>query len=73
MKMSQRYDEEQQQRKKEIEELQRQCDKEDDQAFCKEQFLRAVRKFKEQPKSRSIGADAPIEIAKEQPFDCSFT
>ena len=33
--MSQRYDEEQQQLKKDIEELQRQCDKEDDRAFCK--------------------------------------
>jgi len=47
MKMTQRYDEEQQQLKKEIEELQRQCDKEDDRAFCKEQFLKAVRKFME--------------------------
>jgi len=33
--------------KKEIEELQRQCDKEDDRAFYKEQFLKAVRKFME--------------------------
>jgi len=47
MKTSQRYDEEQQQLKKEIEELQCQCDKEDDWAFCKEQFLKAVRKFME--------------------------
>lgn len=47
MKMSQRYDEEQQQLKKDIEELQRQCDKENDRAFCKEQFLKAVRKFME--------------------------
>lgn len=47
MKMSQRYDEEQQQLKKDIAELQRQCDKEDDKAFCKEQFLKAVRKFME--------------------------
>ena len=38
MKMSQRYDEEQQQFKKEIEELQSQCDKEDNRAFCKDQF-----------------------------------
>lgn len=45
--MSQRYDEEQQQLKKDIEELQRQCDKENDRAFCKEQFLKAVRKFME--------------------------
>lgn len=47
MKMSQRYDEEQQQLKKDIEELQRQCDRENDRAFCKEQFLKAVRKFME--------------------------
>ena len=47
MKMSQRYDEEQQQLKKEIEELQRRCDKEDDRVFCKDQFLKAVRKFME--------------------------
>ena len=47
MKMSQRYDEEQQQLKKDIEELQRQCDQEDNRAFCKEQFLKAVRKFME--------------------------
>ncbi len=47
MKMSQRYDEEQQQLKKDIEELQRQCDKENDRAFCKEQFFKAVRKFME--------------------------
>ena len=47
MKMSQRYDEEQHQLKKDIAELQSQCDKEDDRAFCKEQFLRAVRKFME--------------------------
>ena len=47
MKMSQRYDEEQQQLKKDIEELQRQCDKENDRAFCKEQFLKAMRKFME--------------------------
>ena len=47
MKMSQRYDEEQQQLKKDIEELQRQCDSENDRAFCKEQFLKAVRKFME--------------------------
>ena len=47
MKMSQRYDEEQQQLKKEIEELQSQCDKEDNRAFCKDQFLKAVRKFME--------------------------
>ena len=47
MKMSQRYDEEQQQLKKEIEELQSLCDKEDNRAFCKEQFLKAVRKFME--------------------------
>lgn len=47
MKMSQRYDEEQQQLKKDIEELQRQCDKEDDRAFCKDQFLKAVWKFME--------------------------
>ena len=45
MKMSQRYDEEQQQLKKDIEELQRQCDKEDNRAYCKDQFLKAVRKF----------------------------
>ena len=45
--MSQRYDEEQQQLKKDIEELQRQCDKENDRAFCKEQFLKAMRKFME--------------------------
>ena len=38
MKMSQRYDEEQQQPKKDIEELQRQCDKENNRGFCKEQF-----------------------------------
>ena len=47
MKMSQRYDEEQLQLKKDIEELQRQCDRENDRAFCKEQFLKAVRKFME--------------------------
>ena len=47
MKMSQRYDAEQQQLKKDIEELQRQCDRENDRAFCKEQFLKAVRKFME--------------------------
>ena len=47
MKMPQRYDEEQQQLKKDIEELQRQCDKENDRAFCKEQFLKAMRKFME--------------------------
>lgn len=47
MKMSQRYDEEQQQLKKDIGELQRQCDKENDRAFCKEQFLKAVLKFME--------------------------
>ena len=47
MKMSQRYDEEQQQLKKVIEELQRQCDQEDNRAFCKDQFLKAVRKFME--------------------------
>ena len=46
MKMSQRYDEEQQ-LKKDIEELQRQCNKEDDRAFCKEQFSKAMRKFME--------------------------
>lgn len=27
--------------------MQRQCDKENDRAFCKEQFLKAVRKFME--------------------------
>ncbi|MBD5118847.1 MAG: DUF4368 domain-containing protein, partial [Clostridiales bacterium] len=47
MKMSQRYDEEQKQLKKDIEELQRQCDKDDDRAYCKDQFLKAVRKFME--------------------------
>ncbi len=47
MKMSQRYDEEQQQLKKEIEELQCQCDKEEDRAFCKNQFLKVVHKFME--------------------------
>ena len=47
MKMSQRYDEEQQQLKKEIEDLQGLCDKEDNRAFCKDQFLKAVRKFME--------------------------
>ena len=47
MKMSQRYDEEQQQLKMDIEELQRQCDRENDRAFCKGQFLKAVRKFME--------------------------
>ena len=30
-----------------IEELQSQCDKEDNRAFCKDQFLKAVRKFME--------------------------
>ncbi len=47
MKMPQRYDKEQQQLKKDMEELQRQCDKENNRAFCKEQFLKAVRKFME--------------------------
>ena len=32
---------------KDIEELQSQCDKEDNRAFCKDQFLKAVRKFME--------------------------
>lgn len=30
-------------------------------------------KERERPESRSNGADRPIEIVKEQPFDCSFT
>lgn len=47
MKMSQRYDEEQKQLKKDIGELQCQCDKDDDRAYCKDQFLKAVRKFME--------------------------
>lgn len=131
-----------------IPKLQRQCDKENDRAFCKDPFLKAVRKFMEmktltptilhelverigvyqtqgkgknrtqriathynfigvldlpevaecpenvvldsrqgvaieylvgkakkteRPESRSTEADRPTEIAKEQPFDCSFT
>ena len=47
MKMSQRYDEEQQQLKKDIEELQLQCDKENDWVFYTEQFLKAMRTFME--------------------------
>ena len=45
MKMSQKYDEEQQELKKEIAELQAVCDKEDSRAYSKNQFLKAVRKF----------------------------
>ena len=45
MKLSQRYDEEQQSLKKEIAELESICDKEDSRVYSKNQFLKAVRKF----------------------------
>ena len=45
MKLSQRYDEEQQSLKKEIAELESVCDKEDSRVYSKNQFLKAVRKF----------------------------
>ena len=45
MKLSQKYDEEQQQLKKEIAQLQCQCDQEEQHTLHKEQFLKAVRKF----------------------------
>ena len=61
MKMSQRYDGEQQQFKKDIEELQRQCDKENDRAFCKEQFLKAVRKFMEMKTLTPTILHEPVE------------
>jgi len=35
--------------------------------------LLTAKNNKEQPEGRSTGADSPMEIAKEQPFDCSFT
>lgn len=47
MKLSRKYDEEQQQLKTEIAELQAVCDKEDSRAYSKNQFLKAVRKFME--------------------------
>ncbi len=36
------------------------------------EYLRPGKKT-ERPESRSTGADCPVEIIKEQPFDCSFT
>ena len=45
LKLSQRYDEEQQSLKKEIAELESICDKEDSRVYSKNQFLKAVRKF----------------------------
>ena len=61
MKMSQRYDGEQQQFKKDIEELQRQCDRENNRAFCKEQFLKAVRKFMEMKTLTPTILHEPVE------------
>ena len=47
MKMSQRYDEEQQQVKKDISMLQEQYSRAENLSFCKSQFIKAVRKFME--------------------------
>ena len=45
MKLSKKYDDEQHSLKKEIEELESLCDKEDSRVYSKNQFLKAVRKF----------------------------
>ena len=41
--------------------MQRQCDRENDRAFCKEQFLKAVRKFMEM---KTLTPTSPHEIVE---------